>query len=83
MEENEDLFRKEKLDTPLKGSKNNNALGADSLVKYGCCEVTDKLLKIMNEIFEKGNVPSDSRKLQLNTLIALHEERYSFKKRIV
>ena len=29
----------------------------------GGCEVRNKLLKIMNTIFEKGEVPSDFRKI--------------------
>ena len=44
--------------TVLKGLKNNNDPGAESLVneclKYGCSEVRNKLLKIMNKILEIG-----------------------------
>jgi hypothetical protein len=47
----------EELVTVLKGLKNSEALGADILIKeflkYGYSEVRDKLLKIMNIIFEK------------------------------
>ena len=46
--------------------KNNKVSGADSVVngflKYGSCEVRDKLLKIMNVISEKGKVPGDFKK---------------------
>ena len=51
----EDLFCEEELATVLKGLKNNKAPGADSVIneflKY---EFRNKLLKIMNMIFEKG-----------------------------
>ena len=54
----EDLFCEEELATVLKGLKNNKAPGADSVIneflKYGGSEVRNKLLKIMNMIFEKG-----------------------------
>ena len=50
----------EELATVLKGLKNNKALGADSMIneflKYGG-SVRNKLLKIMNMIFEKGKYP--------------------------
>jgi hypothetical protein len=62
----EDLFCGEELTTVLKGLKNNKALGANRVVneflKYGGSEVRNKLLKIMNTIFEKGEVPNDFRK---------------------
>ena len=52
----EDLFCEDELATVLKGLKNNKAPGADSVVneflKYGCSEVRNKLLKIMNMIFK-------------------------------
>ena len=34
----------------------------NEFLKYGGSEVTNKLLKIMNTIFEKGEVPNDFRK---------------------
>ena len=44
--------------TVLKGLKNNKAPGADSVVneflKYGDSKVRNKLLKIINIIFKKG-----------------------------
>ena len=62
----EDLFCEEELATLLKGLKNNKALGADSVIneflKYGGSEVRNKLLKIMNMIFEKEEIPNDFRK---------------------
>ena len=62
----EDLFCEEELVTILKGLKNNKAPGADRVVnefiKYGGSEVRNKLLKIMNMIFEKGEVPNDLKK---------------------
>ena len=57
----EDLFNEEELVTVLKGLKNNKAPGADSMLnkflKYGGSEVKNKLLKIMNMIFEKMKYP--------------------------
>ena len=68
----EDLFGEEKLTTVLKGLKNNKAPGADSMVneflKYGGSEVRNKLLKIMNMIFEKGDVPNDFRETLIKPL---------------
>jgi hypothetical protein len=62
----EDLLCEGELATVLKGSKNNKASGADSVVNefliYGEYEVINKLLKIMNMIFEKGEVPNIFRK---------------------
>ena len=47
----EDLFCEEELATVLKGLKNNDAPGADSVIKeflnYGGSEVKNKLLKII------------------------------------
>ena len=46
--------------------KNNKATGTNSVVneflKYGGSEVRNKLLKIMNMVFEKGKVPSNFRR---------------------
>ena len=58
----EDLFCEKELATVLKKLEINKAPDADSVIneflKYGDSEVI-KLLKIMNMIFEKGEVPSD------------------------
>ena len=55
------FFLEEELATVLKGIKNNKAPGADSVVnnffKYGGSMVGNKLLKIMNMILEKSDVP--------------------------
>jgi len=64
----------------LKRLKNNKAPGGDNVVKqfskYDGCEVRDKLLKLMNMMFEKREVLSDFRK----TLIKpLHEEGDSYR----
>ena len=44
----------------------SKAPGADSMIneflKYGGSDVRNKLMKIMNMIFEKGEVPNDFRK---------------------
>ena len=68
----EDLFSEEELATVLKRLKNNKAPGADSMIneflKYGGSEVRNKLLKIMNMIFEKGEVPNDFRKTLIKPL---------------
>ena len=68
----EDLFSEEELATVLEGLKNNKAPGADSMIneflKYGGSEVRNKLLKIMNMIFEKGEVPNDFRKTLIKPL---------------
>ena len=62
----EDLFCEEELATILKGLKNDKAPGANSVIneflKYDVSEVRNKLLKIMNMIFEKGKVPNDFKK---------------------
>ena len=66
------MFCEEELATVLKGLKNNKAPGADRVVneflKYGGSEVRNKLLKIMNMIFEKGEVPNDFRKTLIKPL---------------
>ena len=66
------MFCEEELATVLKGLENNKAPGADSvaneLLKYGGSEVRNKLLKIMNIIFEKGEVPSVFRKILIKPL---------------
>ena len=68
----EDLFFEEELVTVLKGLKNNKAQGADGVVneflKYGGSEVRNRLLKIMNMIFEKGKVSNDFRKTIIKPL---------------
>ena len=68
----QDLFSGEEIATVLKGLKNNKAPGADSMInefiKYGGSEVRNKLLKIMNMIFQKGEVPNDFRKTLIKTL---------------
>ena len=52
--------------------KNNKAPGADNVVdeflKYGDYEVRNKLLKIMNIIFEKGEISNDFRKTTIKPL---------------
>ena len=67
-----DLFSEEELATVLKGLKNNKAPGVDSMIneflKYGGSEVRNKLLKIMNMIFEKGEVPNYFRKTLIKPL---------------
>ena len=40
----------------------------NEFLKYGICEVRDKLLKIMSMIFEKGEVPSNLRKSLIKPL---------------
>ena len=68
----EDLFCEEELATVLKGLKNNKAPGVDSVIneflKYGDSEVRNKLLKIMNIIFEKVEVPHDLWKTLIKPL---------------
>ena len=52
--------------------KNNKAPGADSFVneflKYIDSEVGNQILEIMNAIFEKGEVPSDFKKILIKPL---------------
>ena len=59
--------------TVLKGLKNDKAPGADSVIndflKYGDSKVTNKLLKIMNMIFEKGEYLTILGKPELNHCI--------------
>ena len=61
------MFNEEELAIVLKGVNNNKAPGADSMIneflKYGGSEVWNKLLKITNVIFEKGEVPNVLGKL--------------------
>ena len=56
MDVKEDLFCEQEFVTVLKGLKNDEAPGTDSVVneflKYGGYEIRNKLLKIMNVIFE-------------------------------
>ena len=40
----------------------------NEFLKYGGSEVINKLLKIMNMIFEKGEVPNDRRKTLIKPL---------------
>jgi hypothetical protein len=66
------MFCEKELVTVLKGLKNYKAQGSYSVVneflKYGGSEVGNKLLKIMNMIFEKGEVPNNFRKILIKTL---------------
>ena len=68
----DDLFCEKELATVLKGLKNYKAIGADSVIneflKYGGSEVRNKLLKITNTIFEKGEVPNDFSKTLIKLL---------------
>ena len=68
----EDLFCEEEVVTVLKGYKINEAPGADSVVneflQYDGSEVRNKLLKIMNMVFEKGEVPNDFRETLIKPL---------------
>ena len=68
----QDLFCEEELAIVLKGLKNNKAPGADSIVneflKYGGSKARNKLLKIINMILEKGEVPDDFRKTLIKPL---------------
>ena len=68
----EDLFSEEEIATVLKGLKNTKEPGADSMIneflKDGGSEVRTKLLKIMNMIFEQGEVPNDFRKTLIKPL---------------
>ena len=62
----------EELATVLKEFQNNKAPYADSVInaflKYGGSVVRNKLLKIMNMIFEKEEVPNDFRKTLIKPL---------------
>ena len=62
----------EELVTVLKGLKNIEAPGTGSavneLLKYSGFDVLNKLLKIMNMIFEKREVPNDFRKTIIKPL---------------
>ena len=68
----EGLFCDEYLVTLLKWLKNNKVLGADSVVNgfliHGGYEVRNKLMKIMDMIFENGEVPSNFKKTQIKPL---------------
>ena len=68
----EDLFREEGLVTVLKRLNNDKNPDADSIVneflKYGSSEVRNKLLQIVNIIFEKGEVFKDFRKTLIKSL---------------
>ena len=74
----EDLFFEEKLATVLKGLKNIKVPGADSVVneflKNGCSEVRNKLLRIMNIILLKGEVPKNFRKTLIRPLYKKGDE---------
>ena len=54
------------LDSTKRIKKNNKAPNVDTVVnaflKYSGCDVRNKLLNIMNKIFEKGEIPSDLKK---------------------
>ena len=58
--------------TVLEGLENNKASGTDSMInefhKYGGSEVRNKLLKIMNMIFKKEELPNDFRKTLIKPL---------------
>ena len=73
------MFCEEELAIVLKGLKNNKAPGADSLVneflKYSGSEVRNKLLKIMNMIFGKGEVPNDFRTALIKPLYKISDKR--------
>ena len=62
----ENLLCEEELATVIKGLKINKAPGANSVVnvflKYGGYEVKNKLLKILNTIFEKGKYSANLEK---------------------
>ena len=68
----EDSFCEEELATVLKGLRNNKAPDTGGVVneflKCGCSEVRNKLLKIVNMIFEKGEVPNGLRKTLIKPL---------------
>ena len=64
--------------TVLKGLQNIKAPGADTVVnellKYCGSEVRNKLLKIMNMIFEIGKIPSGFRKTLIKPLYKKGDE---------
>ena len=66
------MFCEEELATVLKGLRKSKAPGADSVVyaflKYDGSEVRNRFMKIMNFIFEKGEVPSNFRKTLIKPL---------------
>ena len=74
----EDLFSEEELATVLKGLNNNKAPGTDRVIneflKYGGSEVRNKLLKIKNMIFEKGEVPNNFRKTLIKPLYKIGDK---------
>jgi len=49
----------------------------NDFLKYGGSEVRNKLLKIMNMIFEKGEVPNDFRKTLIKPLYKKGDESVS------
>ena len=65
------------METVLKGLKNDKDPGADSVIneflKYGGSEIRNKLLKIMNMIFERGEVLNDFRKTSVKLLYSLRK----------
>jgi len=67
-----DLFCEEVMMIVVKGLKNSKAKGDDGVVneflQYIDNKVRNKLLKIMNMIFEKGKVPSYFRKTLIKFL---------------
>ena len=73
------MFCEEELAIVLKGSKNNKTPGADTIVnkflKCGDSEVRNELLKIMNIIFEIGEIPSDFRKNLIKPLYKKGDKR--------
>ena len=67
-----DLYCEEELVTVLKRLKNNKVPDADCVIneflKHGGSEVRNKLLKIMNMIFENGEILCDFRKIVTKSL---------------
>ena len=65
-------YKKRYRVTLLKRIRNNKAPDAKAVVnkffKYGGYKERNKLLKIMNMIFEKGELPSDFRKTLIESL---------------
>ena len=70
---------------PNGASENNKAPGADSVIneflKNGGSEVRNKLLKIMNMIFEKGEVPNDFVKTLIKPLYKKDDKSESLNNR--